>query len=262
MPASRAAPEMEPPAVAREAFDAPGPARRHSPSMSLMVAIRRCYAPPRSSASSWPMNGMSSPGIVTKVPDTPPTRKSLQSRSPDLICQPTWHNLGWWSSIRAMAIQEFDDLLERQRDHECPGVGSQRICVRVVATAQLRPASATTRSSGSTTASSNRPSRCELRRGRPAREASLGADATRSPPSPMSPELDPPVVLITGATGPLGRVVAHRFARDGARLALVGRDHGPPRRLGEEPLRESRPVAGGARRADRCRTARDAVAGG
>ena len=36
-----------------------------------------------------------------------------------------------------MAIMEFDDLLERQRAHECPGVGSQRICVRVVATAQL-----------------------------------------------------------------------------------------------------------------------------
>jgi NAD(P)-dependent dehydrogenase (short-subunit alcohol dehydrogenase family) len=46
----------------------------------------------------------------------------------------------------------------------------------------------------------------------------------------MSPELDGPVVLITGATGPLGRVVAQRFARDGARLALVGRD---PSRLAE-----------------------------
>jgi NAD(P)-dependent dehydrogenase (short-subunit alcohol dehydrogenase family) len=33
-----------------------------------------------------------------------------------------------------------------------------------------------------------------------------------------------PVILVTGATGPLGRVVAARFAADGARLALVGRD--------------------------------------
>jgi NAD(P)-dependent dehydrogenase (short-subunit alcohol dehydrogenase family) len=49
----------------------------------------------------------------------------------------------------------------------------------------------------------------------------------------MSPELDTPVVLITGATGPLGRVVAHRFARDGARLALVGRDHARLAELGE-----------------------------
>ena len=36
-----------------------------------------------------------------------------------------------------MAIQTFDELVERQRDHECPGVGSQRICVRVVASARL-----------------------------------------------------------------------------------------------------------------------------
>ena len=49
----------------------------------------------------------------------------------------------------------------------------------------------------------------------------------------MSPDLDTPVVLITGATGPLGRVVAHRFARDGARLALVGRDHARLAELGE-----------------------------
>jgi NAD(P)-dependent dehydrogenase (short-subunit alcohol dehydrogenase family) len=35
---------------------------------------------------------------------------------------------------------------------------------------------------------------------------------------------EPPVVLVTGATGPLGRVVVARFAADGARLALVGRD--------------------------------------
>ncbi len=33
-----------------------------------------------------------------------------------------------------------------------------------------------------------------------------------------------PVVLVTGATGPLGRAVVARFAADGARLALVGRD--------------------------------------
>jgi NAD(P)-dependent dehydrogenase (short-subunit alcohol dehydrogenase family) len=33
-----------------------------------------------------------------------------------------------------------------------------------------------------------------------------------------------PVVLVTGATGPLGRVVARRFAADGARLVLAGRD--------------------------------------
>src|SRR5258708_6240165 len=50
---------------------------------------------------------------------------------------------------------------------------------------------------------------------------------------PMSPELDAPVVLITGATGPLGRVVARRFARDGARLALVGRDHARLAEFGE-----------------------------
>lgn len=35
---------------------------------------------------------------------------------------------------------------------------------------------------------------------------------------------EPPVVLITGATGPLGRAAAARFAADGARVALVGRD--------------------------------------
>ena len=49
----------------------------------------------------------------------------------------------------------------------------------------------------------------------------------------MSPELDAPVVLITGATGPLGRVAAQRFARDGARVALVGRDQGRLDELGE-----------------------------
>jgi NAD(P)-dependent dehydrogenase (short-subunit alcohol dehydrogenase family) len=35
---------------------------------------------------------------------------------------------------------------------------------------------------------------------------------------------EPQVVLITGASGPLGRAAAARFAADGARLALVGRD--------------------------------------
>jgi NAD(P)-dependent dehydrogenase (short-subunit alcohol dehydrogenase family) len=35
---------------------------------------------------------------------------------------------------------------------------------------------------------------------------------------------EPQVVLVTGATGSLGRVVVRRFAADGARLALVGRD--------------------------------------
>ena len=48
-----------------------------------------------------------------------------------------WHELGVVSSIGPMAIREFDELVERQRDHECPGVGNQRVCVRVVATAQL-----------------------------------------------------------------------------------------------------------------------------
>ena len=35
-----------------------------------------------------------------------------------------------------------------------------------------------------------------------------------------------PVVLITGATGPVGRAAAARFAADGARIALVGTDPG------------------------------------
>lgn len=34
----------------------------------------------------------------------------------------------------------------------------------------------------------------------------------------------PPVILITGAAGALGRAVAQRFATDGARLALLDRD--------------------------------------
>jgi NAD(P)-dependent dehydrogenase (short-subunit alcohol dehydrogenase family) len=49
----------------------------------------------------------------------------------------------------------------------------------------------------------------------------------------MSPELETPVVLVTGATGPLGQAVARRFARDSARLALVGRDHARLAELGE-----------------------------
>ncbi len=36
--------------------------------------------------------------------------------------------------------------------------------------------------------------------------------------------IDPPVVLITGATGPIGRAVARRLGAGGARLALAGRD--------------------------------------
>ena len=40
----------------------------------------------------------------------------------------------------------------------------------------------------------------------------------------MSAPVDPPVVFVTGATGPLGRAVAARYGRTGARLALGGRD--------------------------------------
>ena len=40
----------------------------------------------------------------------------------------------------------------------------------------------------------------------------------------MSSAKGAPVVLITGATGPLGRAAAARFAADGASLALVGTD--------------------------------------
>jgi len=36
--------------------------------------------------------------------------------------------------------------------------------------------------------------------------------------------LDPRVVVVTGATGKLGPAVAHRFAADGDRLALIARD--------------------------------------
>ena len=33
-----------------------------------------------------------------------------------------------------------------------------------------------------------------------------------------------PVVVITGATAGVGRATAHRFARAGAKLALIARD--------------------------------------
>jgi len=39
---------------------------------------------------------------------------------------------------------------------------------------------------------------------------------------PQDGTAEEPVVLITGATGPLGHAAAARFARDGARLVLVG----------------------------------------
>lgn len=43
-----------------------------------------------------------------------------------------------------------------------------------------------------------------------------------------------PVVLVTGATGALGRAVVKRFAADGARLVLVGRDEGRLREVADE----------------------------
>jgi NAD(P)-dependent dehydrogenase (short-subunit alcohol dehydrogenase family) len=49
----------------------------------------------------------------------------------------------------------------------------------------------------------------------------------------MMAEPEPAVVLITGATGPLGRAAAERFARDGARLALVSRNRDHLEELGE-----------------------------
>ncbi len=45
---------------------------------------------------------------------------------------------------------------------------------------------------------------------------------------------DAPVVLVTGATGPLGRAVAARFHADGARLALTSRDPERLRELGAD----------------------------
>ena len=44
---------------------------------------------------------------------------------------------------------------------------------------------------------------------------------------------NPPVVLVTGATGALGRAVVRRFAADGARLALVGRNEDRLRRVAD-----------------------------
>jgi NAD(P)-dependent dehydrogenase (short-subunit alcohol dehydrogenase family) len=51
-------------------------------------------------------------------------------------------------------------------------------------------------------------------------ETGLDASALAVQPTPD------PVVLVTGATGALGRVVVARFAIDGARLVLVGTDEG------------------------------------
>lgn len=43
-----------------------------------------------------------------------------------------------------------------------------------------------------------------------------------------------PVVMISGATGPLGRAAARRFAHDGARVALVGRNRATLEELGND----------------------------
>jgi len=51
--------------------------------------------------------------------------------------------------------------------------------------------------------------------------------------SQQQPDLAAPVVLLTGATGSLGRVVARRFARDGALLALAGREQSALDELGQ-----------------------------
>jgi NAD(P)-dependent dehydrogenase (short-subunit alcohol dehydrogenase family) len=50
---------------------------------------------------------------------------------------------------------------------------------------------------------------------------------------PVSTE-EAPVVLVTGATGKLGRVVVTRFAAGGVRLALVGRDRATLERVAAE----------------------------
>lgn len=50
---------------------------------------------------------------------------------------------------------------------------------------------------------------------------------------------EPRVVLVTGATGPLGRVAAARFAADGARLAFVGTDEARLRAVATEAGLES-----------------------
>lgn len=63
----------------------------------------------------------------------------------------------------------------------------------------------------------------------------------------MSKALAAPVVMITGATGPLGHAAAERFARDGASLVLVGTDEGRlgalVDRLGLDPGRSLAVVA-------------------
>ncbi len=51
---------------------------------------------------------------------------------------------------------------------------------------------------------------------------------------PRSADVEAPVALITGATGILGPAVARRLARDGARLALVGRDRAKLDALGAD----------------------------
>jgi NAD(P)-dependent dehydrogenase (short-subunit alcohol dehydrogenase family) len=48
------------------------------------------------------------------------------------------------------------------------------------------------------------------------------------------PADESPVVLVTGATGALGRAVVRRFAADGARLALVGRHEDRLRRVARD----------------------------
>ena len=69
----------------------------------------------------------------------------------------------------------------------------------------------------------------------------------------------PAVVLITGATGPLGRAAARRFAADGAALALVGRDRARLEAVGQEAGAEAARLA--LVRADlRDRAAADAMA--
>jgi len=79
--------------------------------------------------------------------------------------------------------------------------------------------------------------------------------------SGRSPSADR-VVLITGATGALGRVAARVFAADGARLALAGTDHGRLAEVAAEAgVPDDRWVAaiGDLRDATATRTAVDAV---